>query len=378
MLHAIMLRVPFESLVECLSVCKKWRTTIRYEGFKEEYMRQSRRRLRLLFLYSEEPPERLFQSVSQEKPSLLSSKRQLRFKLEEDQFEMVSQPQQGLVCFSLENQFLLCNLGTKKCKPLPRPEGETRADVYFFGYDEVGDVFKLLRVSCVNVARMQMMPPSPPLVLTAEVKNKNIAAAAESCVSQTNNIDGNEGSWRPIEAQLPYTPVTDSVCINGVLYYGARSFADLNTYKVITFNLESEGFGLIDLPEGLQINQVVDRLVKYEGNVCLVKNGYGFELDDGTRGYEFFVKDENEEKLRPILLEIPRWRDVAKDMIFLFKGTSENGELVFATQSVMIDGSHYLLYYNADTQHLRKVKVEGGSHGDVETYLDHYDTLLLT
>ncbi|KAL0744488.1 hypothetical protein Bca4012_086001 [Brassica carinata] len=358
MLHAIMLRVSFETLVECLRVCKKWRTTILDEGFKEKYQHQSMSRLRLLFLYSE-PPERLFQSVCQEKPSLLSSKRQLRFNTDQE-FEMVSQPQQGLVCLSFEHQFLLCNLGTKKCKTLPRPEGEPSAEVYFFGYDEARGVFKLLGVPCVNVARggrrTQMQPP---LVLTVKLAE--------------------EESWRSVEAQqLPYTPVTESVCINGVLFYGARSVVDLNTYKVITFNLESERFGFIDLPDGLQINRIVDTLVKYQGNVCLVKNHY-LESDDGTRGFEVFVKDGNEEdKMKPLFLVIPRWRAVAKGLPFLFQGTTKNGELVFATQSVQIDGSHYLLYYNADTQHLRKLKIEGGSRGDVETYLDHADTLLLT
>lgn len=50
--------------------------------------------------------------------------------------------------------------------------------------------------------------PSPPQVLTVKL-------------ADINNAD--EESWKPIEGQLPYTPVTDSVCINGVMYYGARS-----------------------------------------------------------------------------------------------------------------------------------------------------------
>ncbi|RID64553.1 hypothetical protein BRARA_E03482 [Brassica rapa] len=359
-LQSIMLRVSFETLVECLQVCKKWRTAILDEGFKQNFLRQSKARRRVLFQYNSQPPERLFQSVSQEKPPLLHSKRQLRINSDED-LEMVSEPQQGVVCFSRENQFILCNLGTKKSKILPKPEGQRGFS--FFGYDDAGGVFKLLTVPYVNVARGRgrtPIPPPLPLLLTVKLTEE-------------------EESWRSVDA-LSYTPLTPSVCINGVLHFGARSFVDPNKYKVVTFNLGSERFGLIDLPDELQINPVVDRLVKYRGTACLVKYDNCFDLPDGKRVYRLFVKEENEEKLSPILVQIPGWRNVAGNLAFDFTGTTEEDEeLVFAASSVGIDGYHYVIYFNSETELLTKIKIDGGSSGDdVVTEIDHFDSLLLT
>ncbi|KAG5399246.1 hypothetical protein IGI04_021060, partial [Brassica rapa subsp. trilocularis] len=170
-------------------------------------------------------------------------------------------------------------------------------------------------------------------------------------------------SWRSLDA-LSYTPVTHSVCINGVLHFGAQSFVDPNKYKVVTFNLGSERFGLIDLPDELQINPVVDRLVKYRGTACLVKYDNCFDLPNGKRVHRLFVKEENEDKLSPILVQIPGWRNVAGNLAFDFTGTTEEDEeLVFAVSSVGIDGYHYVIYFNSETELLRKIKIDGGSSG---------------
>uniref|UniRef100_M4ET34 glutamate dehydrogenase [NAD(P)(+)] n=1 Tax=Brassica campestris TaxID=3711 RepID=M4ET34_BRACM len=169
-------------------------------------------------------------------------------------------------------------------------------------------------------------------------------------------------SWRSLDA-LSYTPVTHSVCINGVLHFGAQSFVDPNKYKVVTFNLGSERFGLIDLPDELQINPVVDRLVKYRGTACLVKYDNCFDLPNGKRVHRLFVKEENEDKLSPILVQIPGWRNVAGNLAFDFTGTTEEDEELVAVSSVGIDGYHYVIYFNSETELLRKIKIDGGSSG---------------
>ncbi|CAH8309702.1 unnamed protein product [Eruca vesicaria subsp. sativa] len=376
MLEQIMLRVPLESLVEC----RKWRSTIREEGFERLYWAQSITRPRLLFEYTRIFPKPLFQSVYQQEEPLLSSglKKMVVSSPPYGDYCMFSAPQRGLVCLGDETKFVLCNPATSKVKALPEcerlyPVGQSRI-ICFFGYDEVTKVFKFL---ISEIHHDFMFPCEFPRKVPQQVFTVELAELHE-------NIK--EKPWRVIECQHNHVPVTESLCLNGVLYYGAKSLVEMDKSMIISFELRSENFTIIDMPQGVKLADVGDRLVNYNGEVCLVKDLWDVRKD-GTRVYEMYARDENARQWREVPVVIPSLGDDVGKWKFCCVGNigTLTGELVlvFATDWWLRGecGSALVLYYYTATRTVRLFNIGGVRESlcySPQTFVNHCDSPLLT
>ncbi|CAH8387384.1 unnamed protein product [Eruca vesicaria subsp. sativa] len=388
-LKEIMVRVPLESLVDqCICVCKKWRSTIRGEEFKKLYWAQSITRPRLLFDYIRtfaQHSDYLLQSVYQQEEPLLSSALKKMIISSAREYKMFCAPQRGLVCLGYETKFVLCNPATNKFKALPeckrlRPERESKI-ICFFGYDEVTKVFTFLisetDYRCTRKFSHNYKPLMRQQVFTVELAELN------------ENIK--EKPWRVIKCEHNHVPVTKSLCLKGVLYYGAKSLVEMDKSMIISFDMRSEVFTIIDMPKGVKLADFDDRLVNYNGEVCLVKDSgdVNHVMEDGTRVYEIYVKDENAiRKWREEPVVIPCLGDAVRNVRFCCAGTinGATGELilVFATElgAPWKETTPFVLYYDTATRKVRLFKVEGGVDEDLyssgRTFVNHCDSLLLS
>ncbi|XP_010468054.1 PREDICTED: putative F-box protein At1g70960 [Camelina sativa] len=380
----ILSRLPLKTLMKCICTSKKWASLIRTKEFINLYMSRSTTKPRLFFtiyqynITTSSKPSRnisevLFQSVYHEEEPLLSSGQQ-QVLLSPDLGYEASSPVRGLICHRLNTEFMIFNPGTNKSQhlaeiPLPNKSAPLR---FFFGYDELTDVYKVLCVAEVTKEEQHVF-----------------------------TIGTNEAAWRQItcEHQHSPTPTAQGLCKEGVLYYRARSSTGRGL--VMMFNVRSEEFSVSELPEDMNIENGWDvsncrdprgwELVKYingaDRAVALVDDSqFSHEVVyewNWNKVFHIWVRNEVAGTWSRIRIEIPFYKKtVDVPTLYFFRGTTRTGKLVFSMKHFLpkIDGkiSIYVYYYDPETKDLRQYKIQGGEKGHcLRFYLDHVDTPML-
>ncbi|XP_010470677.1 PREDICTED: putative F-box protein At1g70960 [Camelina sativa] len=384
----ILSRLPLKSLVKCIVISKQWASLIRGEDFKNLYLRRSSTRPRLMIwvkrsipsppehevlwyhsvydqeeklMYSRYDKEVLCHSVYQEEEPLLSSgQQQLRIPREPMMGSRVSQPVRGLICLQLETKFVICNPGTKMFRKLPEIQANESMVHCFFGYDEATKVFKVL---CVT-----------------------LSGPGTSTKYQVCTVGSGGETWRRIKCKCDHQPYTEGLFKGGVVYYGAH---DTNTDKsmIMCFNLTSEKFSAIKLPKQINFTRRGWDVVNYNGKIAV-----SIMVDEYTGLLRIWARNEIGVWLKEDIvvsrwketIETRRWKEtVANRRWFRFKGTIGTKELVFAPDS-FVDEAPTVLYYNTETQKLRRFTFEHLFNGPpligsdyVCTFLDHVDSTWL-
>ncbi|KAL2492818.1 putative F-box protein [Abeliophyllum distichum] len=178
----------------------------------------------------------------------------------------ITQTINGLVCLyvNTDNIIFLCNIFTHEILKLPSPRFDTRRAKYYFGYDLNNDLYKLLKISSERVHDIY------------------------PCEILTLGIDS---SWRIIPpATLDLK--TQSICIDGVLYWGRNGHPK---YMVVSFDLMKERFLVKPIPDYMtETNQwnrfhVIElggRLALVQVEACLFNDGklILWEFDDDQVG----------------------------------------------------------------------------------------------
>ncbi|CAA7060805.1 unnamed protein product [Microthlaspi erraticum] len=344
----ILLHLPPKPLGRCVCVSKKWASMIREKQFRDLYLLRSMTRPRMMFTIKISETDAYVHSVHQaEEPFLSSDKRRMHVPLE---YTSMSQSIRGLICLRNGFKFALWNPSINKHLTLPEIQHprELATITSFLGYDEATDVHKVLYMAIYVYDR-----PS-------RAKEFQVLTVG--------------GSWRRVRCKHRHYPLTDGLCKGGVLYYGATSGRGKKSL-VMSFNVSSEKFSVIDLPEEVKLGNIcyVWKLVNYNGEVALVHDNY---VNGVVR---MWVRNGVSGEWRRDFVEIPRWREIVGDVYFSFRGTVGSGELVF-TAHVHRDSSDFILYYNRVTQNLRRFIAVGQDVGHlphVETFLDHVDSVFL-
>ncbi|KAL9311302.1 putative F-box protein [Arabidopsis thaliana] len=315
----ILLWLSPKSLVKFTLVSKKCASIIRGEEFKALYMRRSMTRPRVLIVANESTGEKslVFHTLYQEEEPLLSSCHQQPMRITNNAPRFIaSQPILGLICLRNGSEVVIHNPGPRGFKP------SRKCHVYTMG------------------------------------PGKN--------------------SWRRFKCRKRHYPSTEVLCKEGNLYYGAQSISRKSL--LMRFNVRSEEFSVIKLP-----NQQVNfcrgwNLVNYNGKIAVAKN-----VDVDTGDLQMWVLDDMGEWLSEIIT-IPRWKETTNNCTYHFKGTIGTGELVFIAR-YFVDESPIVLYYNKNTKNLRRFTLEElfkdlpplnhSSYHNIQIFLNHIDSTWL-
>ncbi|VVA96471.1 unnamed protein product [Arabis nemorensis] len=131
-----------------------------------------------------------------------------------------------------------------------------------------------------------------------------ICGRHESDVLVGNPSTGDqEKAWRMVKCKHPHRLPCEvkGVFVNGVVYYYAYVKSE---GSIISFNLNSEEFNVIRLPEDLRfVHEFSYDLVNYNGNVALASTCFDDTLD-------LRILDASKQEWSNASVDVPSWRDL--------------------------------------------------------------------
>ncbi|CAL9224992.1 unnamed protein product [Arabidopsis halleri] len=141
---------------------------------------------------------------------------------------------------------MVYNPSTRRSVTLPQFDSHGLDMYHFLGYDPINEDYKVL---CM----MKRMTNLGGYGLAKDLRVLTL---------------GNGNSWRMIQdCPPPHSPESLDICINGVLYYEAVFETDEHQ-AVMSFDVRSEKFDLIKVPESATLT----KLTSYEGKLAVMNS----------------------------------------------------------------------------------------------------------
>lgn len=153
-----------------------------------------------------------------------------------------------------------------------------------------------------------------------------------------------------ITCSTPHRPWSNGVCINGVVYYIAKTGASMLQLSLMRFGLRSEKLDLLtSLPPQIRTPGLYcETLITYQGKVAIPINHTSYITD-------VWVIDQDAEKhewLKKITFSTQKYlRNTYR--YFRVIGTTHTGDFILAPSSY--SDEVYVFHYNPGTNHFRKV-----------------------
>ncbi|XP_010456489.1 PREDICTED: F-box/kelch-repeat protein At3g04660-like [Camelina sativa] len=369
LIEKILLKLPAKSVPKLIVVSKLWSSIIRSKSFIDLYLKRSLTRPCFLITFNRDDI-RFFHSIYQQSleaasPSSSYTSTISSFPLSLDRKRLFSQsynvspPVRGLICFQDLDKVVVSNLSTGQFLVLPKVR--KLGISWFLGYDPVGDEYKVL---CTTVV----------FQVSGAVVSEEHQVFTLKGGSQKKEKE--EATWRMIECKFPHCPATKGICMTttttGVVYYGALSTRDRDTREslIVSFDVRSEGFTLVKLPNGVEIDGGESaELVNYQGKIALL-NHLHFGKCNMWVLEDIGVKPE----WSKISIVVPSWADLARRRLLDCRGAIlSSGKFIFSP--VSSDSPFCIVTYDREKDIGRRVEIEGLGDNlrSVSLFLDHVE-----
>ncbi|VYS62331.1 unnamed protein product [Arabidopsis thaliana] len=332
----IFMRLPVKSVARFLLLSKFWAEIIRSRHFITSFQVRSSLQPRLLVVFIDlnkqwNCEDWYFFSLSSSTTSSLS-----RVTCPFPDYVHYSHYVNGLISLGSGLEKVITNPSTGKSTVLGRVQTNSKVAKCFLGYDPVNDEYKLL-VLCMKEKMQRHDGRTRILQLSSQ--------------HQVFPLGVKKKPWRMIDYTTPHGPVLNSVCIDGVLYYVAFTGEDLSQLSLMRFDLGSEKLDLFtslpaDFPAAFLHGFT---LMRYKGKVALATKTLFI-------GIEVWVLDQQAEihgcLKKSFSIKGGKW--LFCDLFIT--GTTHTSEFILAPR--FYSNRFYVIYYNPDTESLRKTKVE--------------------
>ncbi|KAG2265870.1 hypothetical protein Bca4012_076790 [Brassica carinata] len=337
----IMTRLPVKSLMRSRCVSKTWSSIIRSQGFAEAYyaMSSSATRSRFTVAFSNSvfvkgDAQRLFIFSSSHESSSLAAN--LHMTIPSLSLSHVSDcpSVHGFVGCCHGFQFTICNPSTGQFVTLPCKGNRTS-----LGYDPVDGQFKALS-----------LVPTP-------VRGYHICV-----VHEVIKLGGGGGvESRNMVTSPPYSPLTNRLCINGFIYFGAWAPRPRTNPVIVCFDVRHEKISFIKMPKDILMSYSV--LIEYKGKLASVVRHQPLSF----RSFDLWILEDVKKGV---------WSkqtfDLSYDLVNITSpGTNKAGEIIFApTKLSHCAQPFYIFHYNTQKKDLRRVRIHGIA--DDEGFRRHY------
>lgn len=346
----IFTRLPVRSLGRFKSVSAHWNSTISSDTsfirshFSHSLSIRPNNPFTLLITFPNRfDLERLIYSATIQPQTLTKSELQFCLAVPGFGSRPVSQSLHGFICFDVGSSGLrVCNPSTRQFISLPTTESETHYDPLLshhsttsFGFDPVSYQHKAISTWIICKE-----DPANEIMIT------------EHRVCTLGNSE--QKQWRRINGGQPHFPFTESVCINGFVYYRAYTRM-MNPGKMVlaAFDVGREEFSFIPLPYDWVDPGKNSVLIECDGKLGLVNY---HELKHGSNHLEMWVLKDEEKGIwdKKILMFPPNWNE---GLDLYLNGTLQTGEMIFAPR--ILAKPFYLFFYDTKSSCLRKVEICG-------------------
>ncbi|XP_013610778.1 PREDICTED: LOW QUALITY PROTEIN: putative F-box protein At5g15660 [Brassica oleracea var. oleracea] len=237
----------------------------------------------------------------------------------------------GLLCIGSGREQFTVNPTSGKSIALPRVRTRRRTTKSFFGYDQVNDEYKVL---CMTEALSGLHAEGP------------------SSQHQVFTLGAKKKSWRMVECTIPHRPCSSGVCIDGFIYYAAKTGSQRSLMR---FDSRSEEFHLITrVPTEIVLSKdqySQDMIINYQGKVAI-------PTKTSTYTFDVWVMVQNAEErkwLKKLTFSVEPWKSSCR--FIYFKGITQTGEFIMAPYCYDSENV-YVALYNHYTDTLRKIKVQ--------------------
>ncbi|KAF8083234.1 hypothetical protein N665_0787s0016 [Sinapis alba] len=346
LLFIIFLKLPAKTLARCVCVSKLWASIIRSQDFIISFQSQSR----ILFFvrdYYQTGFENRFFLLTQQGTSSFLSRTTCHVSVSRSRSR---QPQEvnGLICCGYGRSPVIYNPTSGKSLTLPRIYVGQNVGPYvenILGYDPINEEYKVLSMTPLpgNHSGDSIIPYKEHKVFTL----------------------GSKSSWRRVECNTIHCPGTISVCINGVVYYGAYVGDHMKQLSLVRFDVRTEQFGFTKMPESVQtLSYYSTTLMNYYGKIALA-------YSSGYDTYELWVlEDGKEHEWSKVCFSTRSWTQPC--IKFNVEGITRMGEIILTPRYGI---EFYVVYYNLLTKQFRKIVIEGyKSPGGVVVSWEHVET----
>ncbi|CAA7047990.1 unnamed protein product [Microthlaspi erraticum] len=332
----ILLRLTSKTIAICRCVSKQWNSFLGTPYFTESFLIRSSARPRILFTFEVGDKWHICSSPQPQNldKELTHVAADYHMSLSRHSHRENCQSVNGFICLIDKGMLtkkrdaarvpVLCNPSTGQHVTLPKVKARNNDLRSFFGYDPVNKQYKVL---CMTVTNYRQVNSREHQVLTLG-KGKKL-------------------SWRKIECSFPHYPDdnSDGICINGVLYYMARSVHDY-TRLIACFDVRSEEFSLLNMPVSEFRSLPFSALVNYKGKLGAVNF-------NGSHGELWVLESAEKEKWSKHVFVMPD-----KGFHHTIKSTwaTDRDEIAWVRT---LKSSLCVYYSNLETKSVRRVMIQG-------------------
>ncbi|XP_019087260.1 PREDICTED: putative F-box protein At4g38870 [Camelina sativa] len=343
----ILKRFPVKTLIRFLSVSKLWSSIIRSPYFMKLFVNESLKRPKsLVFVFkvssfSLTSASVHFKSTREvlSSSSSFASPATYHVTCHTRQRTTIAPSVHGLICYGPPSSLVIYNPCTRRSVTLPSVSAGKRATNQYLGYDPIDSVYKVL---CI-VRRMPML--------------RNRRGLAGEIMVLTLESSGSS-AWRMFQGTIPpHSPLSEQLCINGVLYYQAFTGTKLNECAIMSFDVRSEK---IDLIKGPCSNfRSFSKLTTYEGKLAVI---FFEKKISGIIGL-WVLEDASKEDWSKKTFALPKLvaskTNPISDRFYEFRTTdADTGEIIF-TPTLLHSSVPSVLYYDLKKDSMRTFEVEG-------------------
>ncbi|CAA7047991.1 unnamed protein product [Microthlaspi erraticum] len=320
----ILLRLTSKSIAICRCVSKQWNSLLGTPYFTESFLIRSSARPRILFTFEVGDKWHICSAPQPQDldKDLTVVHADYHMGISGKSYYENCLSVHGLICLTGRVP-VICNPSTGQHITLSEVKARNKSLRSFLGYDLINKQFKVL---CMTVSTYRQ-----------QRKSKE---------HQVLTLGKGEVEWRKTECSFPHYPEDYrdgiSICINGVLYYPARSN---HTSLIACFDVRSEEFSFVKLEVG--VSNIV-ALVNYKGKLGALAYLY-------ARPGELWVLDDTKnEKWSKHSFVLPH--TALQEMKSIW--ATDTGEIVWVLPHYS-KSPFYVFFYNPETKSVRRIEIKG-------------------
>lgn len=172
-------------------------------------------------------------------------------------------------------------------------------------------------------------------------------------------------SWRLIECPKRHLPISNEICINGVLYYWASVKEEsLEVTMLVCFDIRSEKFIFMKVMETFNraLPASTTTLTNYNGKLGLLMTKDSERIIIGSNtSFELWVLENTEphEWSKHVYILPPLWKNVVGETRLFFLGMIGTNEIVLSSYYSYVSMPFYIFYYNIEKKTITRLEIQG-------------------